>query len=97
MGGGSGSSPSLLRKRATLCAAVTSARRTRSGVPEVSALGAMPGPRNPTWSGFATSFNPVRELPPGEQPADWLEKNSDGTANAKVVDSADAERIRGRA
>ncbi len=37
----------------------------------------MESPRNPTWSEFVASFNPVRELQPGERPADWLDKETD--------------------
>ena len=34
-------------------------------------------PRNPTWSEFVASFSPVRELPPGERPADWIDDEPD--------------------
>ncbi len=37
----------------------------------------MESPRNPTWSEFVASFAPVRELPPGERPADWLDGEPD--------------------
>jgi 5-methylcytosine-specific restriction endonuclease McrA len=34
-------------------------------------------PRNPTWQEFTASFAPpVRELPPGERPRDWLDDGS---------------------
>jgi 5-methylcytosine-specific restriction endonuclease McrA len=38
-------------------------------------------PRAPTWGQFAASFNPVRELPPGERPADWIDGAADGDAD----------------
>ncbi len=47
-------------------------------------------PRTPTWSEFAASFNPVRGLPPGERPADWLEESGDETANNGVADAEPA-------
>ncbi len=34
-------------------------------------------PRAPAWAEFAASFNPVRELPPGERPGDWIEGGAD--------------------
>ncbi len=37
----------------------------------------MESPRNPTWGEFVASFAPVRELPPGERPADWLDEETD--------------------
>ncbi len=37
----------------------------------VSACG---GPRHPTWAEQVASFCPVRELLPGDRPADWLEQ-----------------------
>ena len=42
-------------------------------------------PRNPTWSELVASFAPVRELPPGERPADWV----DGADGANEEDGAE--------
>jgi hypothetical protein len=39
-------------------------------------------PRNPTWSEFVASFNPVRELPPGERPADWVDGAGDAVGGS---------------
>ena len=43
-------------------------------------------PRAPTWSEYVAAFNPVRELAPGERPADWID---DGSARH---DGGDEER-----
>lgn len=59
----------------------------------VEPLGPGPGiatPRAPTWGELVASFNPVRELEPGERPRDWMgEDNSAGggdtTTTTRVV------------
>ncbi len=60
-------------------------------------------PRNPTWSEFAASFSPVRELRPGEHPEDWVDSDADGdvaggsAAPARVDDEATRRLVRGDA
>jgi 5-methylcytosine-specific restriction endonuclease McrA len=43
-------------------------------------------PRNPTWSEFVASFNPVRELPHGERPADWSSEDGGGAEEADATE-----------
>ncbi len=55
----------------------------------IEPLGPEPGiasPRNPTWSEFAASFSPVRELVPGARPRDWV---GDAERRGDVHDTRD--------
>jgi 5-methylcytosine-specific restriction endonuclease McrA len=58
--------------------------------PRIEPLGPAPArlvPEAPTWSEFARSMSPVRELTPGERPRDWAESIAESVNDIDVPEA----------
>jgi hypothetical protein len=54
---------------------------------KIEALGpARPAAARANWENHVASFCPVRELPPGDRPRDWIDNALDGSAPARITD-----------